>query len=77
MGGRTGRVPQYGAEMPAVGDMDPQPAGLHEGGLLSRRSLGHDGVIADEFAAAPEIAGDGQALEFGPRAPERFHRVLQ
>ncbi len=57
--------------------MDPQPAGLHEGGLLSRRSLGHDGVIADEFAAAPEIAGDGQALEFGPRAPERFHRVLQ
>jgi hypothetical protein len=67
VGGRSCRVYRYGAEMPAVGDVDLQPAGLHEGRVLSRRSLGHNSVIADEFAAAPEIASDGQALEFGPR----------
>ena len=77
VGGRSCRVQEGGAEMPAVGDMDLQPAGLHDGGLFSRRSLGHDGQIADEFAATSEIAGDDQARQFGPGAAERFRGVLQ
>jgi hypothetical protein len=63
MRGRAGREEEGGTEVVFVGQMYLQPVCRDEFGFLGTfRSFRNDRKIADKFATAAEVAGDGDAL---------------
>ena len=67
---RPGCEQQRRAEVPAVRHVDPQPSRPRDLLFSGCGRLGNNGEVADELAAAPEVAGDAKALELGPDAAQ-------
>lgn len=75
MGGGAGGEQKGGPEVLAVGDGDLQAIGWWLRRLAGPGDLRDE--VANEFAAAAEIAGDRHALEFGPCLPDRVLGVRE